>query len=103
MIPYTQRQRRPIKIFGVEDQQGLCGGVVYHLAWGFLGLMSGANFPKCPPPWEFTPIKKMAIKIYILIIITLNVNRVNAPTKTQIRLNRYKNKTHIYAVFKPPH
>ena len=32
-------------------------------------------------------------------IITLNVNGLNAPTK---RLNGYKNKSHIYAVYKKP-
>ena len=34
-----------------------------------------------------------------LSIITLNVNGLNAPTK---RLNGYKNKTPIYAVYKRP-
>ena len=40
----------------------------------------------------------MAIGTYISII-TLNVNGLNAPTK---RLNGYKNKSHIYAVYKKP-
>ena len=40
----------------------------------------------------------MAIGTYISII-TLNVNELNAPTK---RLNGYKNKSHIYAVYKKP-
>ena len=36
-------------------------------------------------------------------IITLNVNRLNAPTKkTTDWLNGYKNKTHIYVVYKKP-
>ena len=42
----------------------------------------------------------MAIGTYISII-TLNVNRLNAPTKRH-RLNGYKNKTYIYAVCKKP-
>ena len=42
----------------------------------------------------------MAIRAYISII-TLNVNGLNAPTKTDW-LNGYKNETHIYAVFKRP-
>jgi len=39
----------------------------------------------------------MEIGTYISIII-LNVNGLNAPTKDTDWLNRYKNKTHIYAV-----
>ena len=35
-------------------------------------------------------------------ITTLNVNGLNAPTKDLDWLNRYKNKTHIYAVYKRP-
>ena len=46
-------------------------------------------------------IKKMAIGKYISII-TLNVNGLNAPTKGAGWLNGYKNKTHIYAVYKKP-
>ena len=47
-------------------------------------------------------IKKMVIGTYISII-TLNVNGLNAPTKKDTGLlNRYKNKTHIYAVYKRP-
>ena len=42
----------------------------------------------------------MVIGTYILII-TLNVNGLNAPTKRH-RLNGYKNKTLIYAVYKKP-
>ena len=42
--------------------------------------------------------KKMAIGIFISII-TLNVNGLNAPINW---LNGYKNKTHIYAVYKTP-
>ena len=38
---------------------------------------------------------------YISIII-LNVNGLNAPTKDTDWLNRYKNKTHIYSVYKKP-
>ena len=41
----------------------------------------------------------MVIGTYILII-TLNVNGLNAPTKRHSSLNGYKNKTHIYAVYK---
>ena len=37
-----------------------------------------------------------------LSIVTLNVNRLNAPTKRQRLLNGYKNKTPIYAVYKGP-
>ena len=33
-------------------------------------------------------------------IITLNVNRLNTPTKRHRPLNGYKNKTLIYAVYK---
>ena len=43
----------------------------------------------------------MAIRTYISII-TLNVNGLNAPTKSIDWLNGYKNKTQIYAVFKRP-
>ena len=43
----------------------------------------------------------MAIGTYISII-TLNVNGLNAPTKGTDWLNGYKNKTHIYAVYKKP-
>ena len=46
-------------------------------------------------------IKKMAIGTYILIL-TLNVNGLNAPTKSTDWLNGYKNKTCIYAVYKRP-
>ena len=35
-------------------------------------------------------------------IIILNVNGLNAPTKDTDWLNGYKNKTHIYAIFKKP-
>ena len=45
-------------------------------------------------------IKKMEIGMYILII-TLNVNGLNAPIKRH-RLAGYKNKTQIYAVYKRP-
>ena len=34
--------------------------------------------------------------------ITLNVNGLNAPPKDTDWLNGYKNKTHIYAVYKRP-
>ena len=44
-------------------------------------------------------IKKMEIGTYIWVT-TLNVNRLNAPTKDTDWLNGYKNKTHIYAVYK---
>ena len=46
----------------------------------------------------------MAIGTYISII-TLNINGLNAPTKrmdTFFWQNGYKNKTHIYAVYKKP-
>ena len=43
----------------------------------------------------------MAVSIYILII-TLNVTGLNAPTKDIDWLNGYKNKAHIYAVYKRP-
>ena len=43
----------------------------------------------------------MAIGIYISII-TLNVSGLNAPTKVTDGLNRYKNKIHIYVVYKKP-
>jgi len=43
----------------------------------------------------------MTIETYISII-TLNVNGLNAPTKRHDRLNGYKHKTHIYAVYKKP-
>ena len=46
-------------------------------------------------------IKKMTIGTYISII-TLTVNRLNAPTRRHNCLNGYKNKTHIYAVYKKP-
>ena len=44
-------------------------------------------------------IKKMVIGTYISIA-TLNVNGLNAPTKSIDWLNGYKNKTGIYAVYK---
>ena len=43
----------------------------------------------------------MIIRTYISII-TLNVNGLNPPTKDTGFLNGYKNKTHIYAVYKRP-
>ena len=43
----------------------------------------------------------MAIGKYISTI-TLSVNGLNAPTKGTDWLNGYKNKTHIYAVYKKP-
>ena len=43
----------------------------------------------------------MAIGTYISII-TLNVNGLNAPIKRHRLTARYKNKTHIYAVYKKP-
>ena len=45
-------------------------------------------------------IKKITIGTYISII-TSNVNGLNAPKDTDWR-NRYKNKTHIYIVYKKP-
>ena len=44
-------------------------------------------------------IKYMAMGSY-LSIITLNINGLNAPTKSKNWLNGYKNKTPIYAVYK---
>ena len=46
-------------------------------------------------------IKKMVRGTYILII-ALNVNGLNAPTKNTDWLKGYKNKTRIYAVYKRP-
>ena len=43
----------------------------------------------------------MVIGTYIPIT-TLNVNGLNAPNKDIDWLNGYKNKTHIYAVYKRP-
>ena len=43
----------------------------------------------------------MVIGTYISII-TLTVNGLNAPTKRHTWLNGYKNKTHIYAVYRRP-
>ena len=43
----------------------------------------------------------MVVGTYISII-TLNVNGLNAPTKRHRLVNVYKNKTHIYAVYKKP-
>ena len=37
-----------------------------------------------------------------LSVITLNVNGLNAPTKSKNWLNGYKNKTPIYVVYKSP-
>ena len=45
--------------------------------------------------------QKMAIATYISII-TLNVNGLMLKSKDTDWLNRYKNKTHIYAVYKKP-
>ena len=44
-------------------------------------------------------VDKMAVSIYILII-TLKVTGLNAPTKDIDWLNGYKNKTHTYAIYK---
>ena len=46
-------------------------------------------------------IKKLVIGTYILII-TLNVNGLNATNKRHRLANGYKNKTHMYAVYKRP-
>ena len=35
-------------------------------------------------------------------IITLNVNRLNAPSKRHGWLNRIKNKAHVYAFYERP-
>lgn len=50
---------------------------------------------------KFKINNKMAMRTYISII-TLNVNRLNAPAKRHGWLNRNKNKTHIYTVYKRP-
>ena len=44
-------------------------------------------------------IKKMATGTYISVI-TLNVSGLNAQAKDRDWLNGYKNKTHIYAVYR---
>ena len=44
-------------------------------------------------------INKMAVRTHILIII-LNINGINAPTKDIDWLNGYKSRTHIYAAYK---
>ena len=41
------------------------------------------------------------MRTYVLII-TLDVNGVNAPTKDLDWMNRYKNKTHTYAICQKP-
>ena len=46
-------------------------------------------------------IKKMAIGTYILII-TLYVNGLNAPSKRHRLAERIQNKTHIFAAYKKP-
>jgi len=46
-------------------------------------------------------IKKMTIGTYILII-TLYVNGLSAPSKRHRLAERIQNKTHIYAVYKKP-
>ena len=46
-------------------------------------------------------IKEMTKGTYLSTII-LNVNGLNAPTKDTDWLNGYKNKTHIYSVYKKP-
>jgi len=43
----------------------------------------------------------MPVGTYISIT-ALNVSGLNAPTKRQDWLNGYKNKTHIYAVYRRP-
>ena len=43
----------------------------------------------------------MVIRTYISII-TFNLNGLDAPSKGIDWLNGYKNKTHIYAVYKRP-
>ena len=46
-------------------------------------------------------MKKMAKGTYISII-TLNITRLNAPTKDTDWLNGYKNKNHIHVVYRKP-
>ena len=43
----------------------------------------------------------MVIEPHILII-TLNVNKLNVLPKYTDGLNRHKNKTHMYAIYKRP-
>ena len=43
----------------------------------------------------------MEIGTYVSVT-TLNVNKLNASTKDTDWLNGYKNKTHIYPVYKKP-
>ena len=43
----------------------------------------------------------MVIGTY-MSIITLNRKELNAPTKRHRLMNGYKNKTHVYAVYKRP-
>ena len=50
---------------------------------------------------QLQTIKKMAIGTYMSVII-LNINGLKAPTKDTDWLNGYKNKIHIYAVYKKP-
>lgn len=52
----------------------------------------GGQRPTQTPPKQFLKIAK---RIYLLIII-LNVNRLNPQFKRQRVADRYKNKTHIY-------
>ena len=42
------------------------------------------------------------VNVSYLSIITLNVNELNAPTKRQRLVKRYKNKIPLYAVYKKP-
>ena len=53
------------------------------------------------PTKQIQTITKMAVRTYILIII-LNVNGLNAPTKSQTSWVDTKNKIRIYAVYKRP-
>ena len=48
---------------------------------------------------KFKIINKMAMRTYISII-TLNVNRLNAPAKRHGWLNRHQNMTHIHTIYK---
>ena len=54
-----------------------------------------------PISLENSNLMKMAIGTYISII-TLNVNGLMRQPKDTDWLNRYKNKTYIYAVYKKP-
>ena len=63
------------------------------------GTYLGSNHKRKERPTK--TIKKMPIGKQISII-TLNVNRLNTPTKNTDWLNGYKSKTHLYTAYKRP-